>query len=62
MRIFVLLLSVLSMGLNACKNETADGTRWDQIAADQKSQEKVQPWREASTPWSGEHYAEGAAW
>jgi hypothetical protein len=62
MRFSVLLLAVLTLALNACKNETAEGTRWDQIAADQKGKEKVQPWREARTPWSSEHYAEGTAW
>jgi hypothetical protein len=62
MRISVLLVSVLSFALNACKNETAEGIRWDQIAADQKGAEKVQPWREARAPWSSERYAEGTAW
>jgi hypothetical protein len=45
-----------------CDNRTRDAVRWDQIAEAQRSDKGVQPWQEASSPWSNVQHRTGLAW
>lgn len=59
----VLLLSscVAIFLLVGCDNRTAEGVRWDQIAASQKKEE-VQPWTQAKTPWRNAEHRTSLPW
>lgn len=55
-------LVLASFGLTSCDNRTQEDRRWETIAKNQKSNDKVQPWKEAADPWSNANYRTGTAW
>lgn len=55
-------LVLISLWLTGCDNRTQEARRWETIAKDLKSGNKVQPWREAADPWSNQEHHSGVAW
>jgi hypothetical protein len=61
-RLTLASLCVVMVTLAGCDNRTRDAVRWDQIAEAQKANKDVQPWQEASSPWSDVQHHTGLAW
>jgi hypothetical protein len=55
-------LVLSSLCLTSCDNRTQEDRRWETIAKDLKSGDKVQPWKQAADPWSNDEHHAGVAW
>jgi hypothetical protein len=53
---------LIPLWLTGCDNRTQEARRWETIAKDLKSRDKVQPWREAADPWSNQEHHNGVPW